>query len=202
MRVLLSLLSLAAMACLLSACSFAPVSTPAVAKYFLQPLPQQLPEPTERMHKGSVLIMPIKSAPGYNSNNMHYVITPYQLQTFVTHQWVSPPAVMWQPILVSSLRHAGVAVVVSTPTPVQTDYSVQVHLYQFEQNFQRPQSVFDLTATAQVQNNHTGKVIALKSFSTHVPAQANTPYGGVLAANQAIAQMDAKISRFVVDSIH
>ena len=40
-------------------------------------------------------------------------------------------------------------------------------------------------------------MVAQRTFTVRVPAQANTPYAGVLAANQAVADMNVKIIRFI-----
>ena len=176
----------------LTGCSLGPVATPTVARYFLQ-APANQPVVQHKHKKTSLLLASIASAPGYDSTAMHYVITPYQLQSFATHAWVSPPAQLWQPILMQSLQKSGLLTIVQTPTPIQTHYRLQVTLNHFEQNFQKPQSVFNMGASVQLQNIVSGKVIASKTFNISIPAQTNTPYAGVLAANQAIAIMDENI---------
>ena len=180
----------------LSACSLGPVDTPEVAHYFLQ-VPPMKPI-SHQVHQNSIMVAPIQSAPGYSTDAMRYVITPYQLQSFATHSWISPPAQLWQPLLESALSQAGAGIIVHSPSPIQAKYHLGIVLNRFEQNFQKPQSVFDMTATAVLQNVATGKVLGQKTFAVTVPAQKNTPYAGVLAANQAVAKIDQQIASFLL----
>lgn len=184
---------------LLTACSLGPVKTPEVAQYFLQAPPVKQEVVTHEHH--SILLATIESAPGYQTNAMHYVITPYQLQSFSTHAWVSPPAKLWQPILENAIEQSGLGVVVHVPTPAQTQYRLNVRLDRFEQNFQQPQSVFVMQASVVLQGVKTGRVIAQHTFTVTVPAQTNTPYAGVLAANQAVGEMNQKIVNYLIRTI-
>jgi cholesterol transport system auxiliary component len=183
----------------LAACSLGPVQTPPVGQYFLQAPPvlvQRAP-----LLQRSILIATIQSAPGYETNAMRYVMTPYQLESFTTHAWVSPPAQLWQPLLEAALQQSGIGMIVHTPIPVQTHYRLDIRLDHFEQNFQKPQSVFLMQASVMVQNVYTGHLMGAKTFRVSVPAQTNTPYAGVLAANTAVVQMDREIVSYVVNQL-
>jgi len=193
----LKLLGATSLTLALAACSFGPVKTPSVANYFLQPLDIQMKYSHTAKHPKTILVATIQSAPGYQTNAMHYVITPFQLQSFATHAWVSPPAKLWQPILQTALTHAQVGAIVATPTPVQADYRLDVRLNRFEQNFQKPQSVFVMQASVVLQNIHTGRVAGQRTFNIRIPAQKSTPYAGVLAANKAVSEMDKDIISYL-----
>lgn len=179
----------------LASCSLGPVPAPPVAQYFLQAQPTT----TQAMssHPKVILLSAIQSAPGYQTNAMLYVMTPYQLESFTMHAWVSPPAQLWRPLLESALQQSGVGMIVHAPISVQADYSIHVHLNRFEQNFQKPQSVFLMQASVVLQKVKTGQVMSEKTFSVSVPAQANTPYAGVLAANIAVETMDEEIAGYL-----
>jgi cholesterol transport system auxiliary component len=181
----------------LTACSLGPIKTPPVAQYFLQPLDIHMKYAYHRGRPKTILMASIQSAPGYQTNAMHYVITPYQLQSFSTHTWISPPAKLWQPLLETALSHAQVGIIVHTPTPANTDYRLDIRLDKFEQNFQKPQSVFVMQATVTLQNIHTGYVTGAKTFDVTLPAQKNTPYAGVLAANRVVSEMDKDIVAYL-----
>ena len=179
----------------LAACSLSPVPTPEVAQYFLQVTPAPVHQASK--HHRTIFLATIQSAPGYETTAMCYIETPYQLQSFTTHAWISPPAQLWQPLLESALQQSGVGMIVHTPIPVETDYRLDVHLNRFEQNFQKPESVFFMQASVLLQNVKTGRVMGEKTFSVSVPAQTNTPYAGVLAANSAVGKIDREIISYL-----
>ena len=78
---------------LLSACSFGPIAAPEVSHYFLQGAPADMHHIISAKHV-SILVAPIVSAPGYETSAMHYVLTPYQLQSFVKHASESACTIM------------------------------------------------------------------------------------------------------------
>ena len=184
------------LALVLTAC-LGPQDVPNESTYTIKSLKPSVNHRSARTSMTLLVSEPV-AAPGYDSSKMRYMITPYKLQSFSKNKWVAPPANMLLPVFVQSLLKSGYfKAVVTSPFSGLTDYNLQTDVLEFEQNFMRPQSRFVVTVQADLVNSHTNKIQASRRFSSIVPAQQNDPYGGVMAANQAVAQVSSQIAQFV-----
>lgn len=186
---------------LISLCACSPIKVPNVATYSLTTL--QASAQTKNSHSGSTLGVGVPSAsPGYEGTDMIYMLTPYELSSFALHRWVAPPAQMILPLVVQALRAKGYfKAVVSTPYSVQTNYRLDFQVLKLQQNFLLPVSREEVVIQVNFFNNRTNQVIASRRFSATVAAGNNTPYSGVLAANQAVARLSQQIASFAVRAV-
>lgn len=151
--------------------------------------------------KTLLVTLPIASS-GYNSAHMIYVMVPYQLRSFSNHHWVAPPAELLLPLIANRLRaenyfHA----VVTSPFSGVANYQLNIQLVTLQQEFLQPQSRVRLMLEVTLQNIQTGRVIVNRIFEIVVPTTENTPYGGVLATNEAVHQLLHQIAKFVVTRV-
>lgn len=148
----------------------------------------------------TLLVSMPSAGPGLDSWQMLYRTYPYQLNAFADNRWVAPPAQLLMPLLAQSIRNTGCfRAVVTPPVSGTVTYVLNTELLAFHQEFLgKTNSRFRLTLQASVVNAVTSQIIASQYFSTVVPAPANTPYGGVFAANQAVKYLFPQIAEFVV----
>lgn len=153
----------------------------------------------QAVSSGTLLVTTPNASPGYNSAQMVYVTVPYQLRAFSNHRWVASPAELLLPLIANRLRathyfHA----VVTSPFSGAANYQLNTQLLTLQQEFLKPQSEVRLTLEVTLQKVTTGRVVASHVFQVVVPTSENTPYGGVLATNQAVHQVLEQVAEFVV----
>ncbi len=193
---LLRVFSLCLMALTLSACSLlSPVALPTINNYSLnQSATQKVAAKTN--HKTVLVAIPTAS-PGFQSTQMIYLLKPYQLQAFSKNAWIAPPAQMLQPLIVQSLRNAGVFhAVIAAPTVVSTDVRLVAHLLQLQQNFIAGPSRIEIAIQVDLINKNND-AIASRRFTQIVVCKQDNPQAGVIAANQATQLILQQVVRFV-----
>ncbi len=181
----------------LTACSpLSPVKLPAVKTYNLHGVSKQ--RVTRHGRPLTLLVsQPVASA-GYQTEQMIYIEKPYQLQAFASNSWIASPANMLKPLIAESLRNSGLYhSVVTTPFAGLTDRRLDVRVLYFYQDFIQSPSRVRVALQLNFINSKTSRVMASKRINAVVIAKQRTPYGGVLAANQATRILMQKIVRFV-----
>lgn len=152
----------------------------------------------QRAHGATVVLVSTPSAaPGYDTADMIYTKNRYQFDHFSTHKWRAPPAEMLQPLLVKSLQNSGCfATVASAPYSGVSDITLSTQLLALHQEFlgNRSQERMDIDVT--LLDSNSNQALASQRFSCVIPATAD-PYGGVIAANEATAELMDRISAFV-----
>ena len=179
----------------LSACG--PVVVPLVSYYQIgdSRLIKVLPAKTYL----TILVSTPLADPGYQTSEMMYMLTPYQLSSYANNQWVAPPSQMLLPLFVQALRQTGYFfAVVSPPFIGVTNYRCETRLLKLRQEFFLSISQVRLTVQALLIKNSTNRIIASQLFEVLISAPSNNPYGGVLAANQAAAIISYRIALFCV----
>lgn len=183
---------------LLAGCSFmSPVSVEPMKSYRLTQInPNTLHATPSNM---TLLVSIPTTAPGYESSMMAYVEQPYQITYFTKNRWVSAPAGMLAPLLVQSLQNTGrFKAVIAAPYAGFSDVRLDVVVIDFYQDFTQKPSRERVTLLAQLVDLHTHRVIAKTRMAEVVLAASEDPYGGVVAANQAVAQALGQLAQFVV----
>jgi len=194
-----SLLLIAGLALMLGSCG--PVKLASQYNYSISDM-QSAKTASYRQAGSTILVSQPAANPGYDTASMIYMITPYELKSYSQSQWVAPPAQMLMTVMASSLRRTGFfAAVITPPFSGVTNYRLDTQLIKLQQEFLLPTSQEHLTMLATLISNNSNRVLATKQFDIVIPTQENNPYGGVLAANLAAAQLSAQLSNFVVGSI-
>lgn len=183
---------------LLNACS--PVKTPVSNQYKLDSFNSK---PLGRnLAKQSILITAPEAAAGYQSSEMLYIKKPYELSAFANNAWVDQPANMLLPLLAQSLQRSGYFfAVTSSVNSEHTDYRLDTQLIELQQNFLKKPSQIDFVAKVVLTHMSDNRVIASRLISQHINCPADTPYGGVIAANLATKRFTAEVSDFVVSQV-
>lgn len=155
----------------------------------------------ERSNK-SILVSQSDAIAGYQTEQMLYTQTRYRLDAFANNSWISPPAAMLTPLIVQSLQHSHYFYAVAAgPNADKTDYRLDTQLIQLQQNFLTKPSSLEFTAQVVLTRVSDNRVMASKTFLEKIPCPADTPYGGVIATNNAVKAFTARVTRYVIQEL-
>lgn len=170
---------------LVTACT--PAKLPEKQRYTLNRASHQV---VARLPRAVTLqVNSIVAAPAFQNKDMIYLEKDYQLKSFAHNEWVAPPGLILTPLVVESLRASQAFKEVLPPlTTGKADYRVDLQLLSLQQSFTPQASTLDLVLTAQIIDLSNRKPIGTQRFEIHEPCKSRDPYGGVLAANQAVEQ--------------
>ena len=182
----------------LTACTvFKPVANVPAHTYLL--MPARLDIPAAKPGKLTLAVGHPHAIQAYNTKRMAYVKKPYEIAYFSENHWADTPADMLQPLMVEALQKTGrFRAVTAAPSIGQENLLLSMQLLRLQQVFLQSPSEVQLTLRAQLINAATRKIIATKLFTITQPAQQDTPYGGVVAANQAVAKLLKQLADFCV----
>ena len=143
-----------------------------------------------------------RAAAGFDGPQMAYVRRTHKLEYFRENQWVDAPAVMLMPLVAAALEGSGAfGAVMQSPTGVPGQFRLELDLIRLQQEFTSTPSREHFTLRAHLMNSATRQVIAWHEFDATVPAASDDPYGGVMAANQAVRQVLDELAAFCSDTI-
>jgi cholesterol transport system auxiliary component len=153
-------------------------------------------------HKTTLLLTAPEAVAGFETEQMLYMKKPYQIAPFAKNAWVSPPADMLFALLTQSIQSTGYFhAVVTSPYNLGADYRLDTQLLMLKQNFLKKPSVLEFAAKSVLTRIKDNQVLASQVVHIDVPAVNDTPYGGVIAANEAVRQFTARTARFVLINI-
>lgn len=176
---------------------FAPITLPPKKLYTLNPSGIKIK--TYRATNNTLLILPTQASDDIDNKKMAYVQKRYQLSYFSEHGWAAEPASLINTLIANALRQTKFfKAVVITPFIGTTNLKLATSLSVLQQNFTVNPSQEQFQLSAQLINANTGKVIAEKTFNYSIKTQYNNPYGGVIAANQAVKMMLQSLTEFVI----
>lgn len=181
---------------LLWGCSvFSPVKTDPTNTYILNTLPRPIVK--KYAPRINIMVMEPEANSLYETTQMAYSTQPYKIAYFSKNNWADTPAQMLQSLLVQTLQDTHHFHSVGVPSALgHYDYVLSTQLQNFEQRFFGRMSEMVVTVRVQVIRVATNQVVAAKQFSVTEMAPENTPYGGVVAANQAVAKVLGQMAQF------
>lgn len=145
----------------------------------------------------TLVLSPPHAAAGFDSQQMIYLRQPHQLEYFRLSQWVNAPAVMLSPLVAAALEAGGTfGAVLQSPTSVSGDFRLDLEVLRLQQEFLTTPSRVHFTLRAHLINVATRQVIGAREFDVIVPAKSDDPYGGVVAANQAVRSVLVELAEF------
>lgn len=150
----------------------------------------------------SILVSQPDAIPGYQTEQMLYIDKPFELSNFAHSAWISSPANMLYPLITQSLQHSHYFyAVASGPDVDKTDYRLDTQIIELQQNFLTKPSVVELIANVVLTHIADNRIVSSRIIDERVPCPTDTPYGGVIAANQAALAFTAKLSNFVINRV-
>jgi cholesterol transport system auxiliary component len=131
---------------------------------------------------------------------MIYLREPHKLEHFSASEWVDPPALMLGPLLVAAVQNSGAfRAVVLKPGAASGEYRLDTEIVRLQHEFDRQPSSVRFTLRAYLIDDQSRRVLAWREFDERVPARSEDPYGGVVAANQAVQNALTKLARFLAE---
>lgn len=150
----------------------------------------------------SILISQPEAATGYQTEQMLYSRKPYEILPFAHNAWIGPPASMLFPLIMQTLQQSGYFyAVATTPYADKADFRLDTQLIELQQNFICIPSQIEMVVKVVLTKIDTNTILGSRILRQRINCPEDTPYGGVIAANQAAAQFTALLSTFVIDTI-
>lgn len=171
--------------------------------YLLAPDPPPGAEgPDRRARTGPLLLVSLpEAAAGYGTRRMAYLERDYRLDYFADHEWVDTPAAMLAPLLVRSLRERAPFVEVSEETRgIGGGLRLDTTIESLYQDFRTRPSRVQVSLRVRLVDPDGGRILASRVFTATEPATTDDPYGGVVAANRALAQLLPQIADFAAEA--
>ena len=150
----------------------------------------------------SLLVSTPLSSAGYASSRMVYVEQAHRLNAFARHQWADSPARMLEPLLIEAAQHSGLfQVVTGFDARVPTELRLDTQLLYLRQRFDTQGSEVQLALRVNLIDVKNSRVLAGSVIRVQRPAGEATPYAGVLAANQAVAELLIELQGFLAKTV-
>ena len=157
------------------------------------------------MHRAdgpSLLIAPMRAAPGFDTRDMAYTRHAHELEYFTRHRWVDAPARMLEPLLLQAAEQTGLLRSVSAAgSGAQVDLRLDSSLLYLRQVCRLEPSELQLGVRASLIEVSSGRVIDERTLTVSEPLEVRTPYAGVQAANRALARLLAELQDWLAEQI-
>lgn len=135
-----------------------------------------------------LLVSQPQAEPGFETQRMVYVKRPYELEYYAVNQWADAPVRMFTPLMVQVLNQAGAwRAVIPLPSSIHGDYRLDTHGFLIQQEFLQQPSRVRVMVRTQLVDLKESTVLSTRAFEVVENATSENPYGGVQAANRAVA---------------
>lgn len=138
-----------------------------------------------------------QAASGFDTSRIIYIRQPHKLDYFAHSQWVDTPSTMLLPLITRTLeQQSAFSAVVRAPTSAAGKLRLDVEIIRLQHEFISQPSQVHFTLRAHLMDATTRQIVAGREFNARVPAATEDPYGGVVAANQAVQNVLAELAVF------
>jgi cholesterol transport system auxiliary component len=149
----------------------------------------------------TLLISTPRAAAGFDSPRIIFVREAHKLEYFAHNEWVDTPARMLAPLVVAAVENSGAfKAVVHAPSSASGDLRLDTEILQLQQEFEGGTSQVRFALRANMVEDASRRVVASRVFESLVSAPSANPYGGVVAANQAVQSVLANVATFCVET--
>ncbi|HLX53647.1 MAG TPA: ABC-type transport auxiliary lipoprotein family protein [Aquella sp.] len=175
----------------LSSCGmFLPVKTPEIHTYQLEAVKhKELQTQCPANDSNAILqVTYVRADAPYDTINMYYSDSPYKLDSYAVHQWVSlPSAMLTQAIQQKILLSCKYASVINIDFMTSAKYRLTNQVVNFKQIISKDSATFNMTVISHLVDNRTNQVIKSNTFDIELPV-APSPQGYIDGANQATSK--------------
>ncbi|SHE59699.1 cholesterol transport system auxiliary component [Microbulbifer donghaiensis] len=195
-RFLLAALS----AALISSCTlFAPVDNE-IRVGVIDKLPLAIPQRDTRA--ATLVVLPPSINPVYDTVRMAYRVRPYQVDYFSQYEWGASPREMLLPLLVQTMESTHYfGAVITPPYFGPYSYALRTEILELTQDFTSDPATLRLSLRVQITDGASKRIIATRAISLREPMLQNTPYAGVVAANDATAKALQQVAGFALETV-
>lgn len=152
--------------------------------------------PARDATRPTVLIAQPLARPGYDGPRMAYVKKAHEICFFARHQWVAAPAQMLVPLLIEALELDGRLHAVRNAAGLAPPLRLETEIVALQQEFTEQPSRTRFALRAQLVDVAERRTLATEAFEALEPAPSEDPYGGVLAANRAVARVLGDLAKW------
>ena len=164
------------------------------------PVPPAVGRPTVSTAPTLIVSAP-RAAAGFDSPHIIYLRQPHKLEHFAHSEWMDTPARMLSPLLVAALENSGAfRAVVHAPTSASGELRLDTEVLQLQHEFEGQPSRVRFVLRANLVEDATRRVIATRAFEAVATAASEDPYGGVIAANQAVQTVLEQLATFCAET--
>jgi cholesterol transport system auxiliary component len=148
----------------------------------------------------AIAVAPPGARPGFDGPRMAYVTRPYEVQYFARHQWVDAPARMLAPLLADALGRGGRLDAMQGGERVAPALRLETEVVVLQQEFDAQPSQVRFTLRARLLDLAERRELANSTFEAVEAAPSDDPYGGVVAANRAVARVLDEVAKWCTES--
>ena len=178
-------------------CSMLPAAPPPDNIYLLDGGPAPPHAISPHSHDRVIAVSMPRERAGFGTVRMVWVSQPHQLEVYARNRWADTPARMLTPLIARALQHSGAfQAVVQSPSGIASELRLDTELIRLQQDFTVKPSEVRFTLGVQLINTATQHVIATAEFDETEVCDSEDAYGGVRAANRALARLLVKLAEF------
>jgi cholesterol transport system auxiliary component len=135
-----------------------------------------------------LLVSQPQAEPGFETQRMVYVKRPYELEYYALNQWADTPVRMFTPLMVQALNQNDPwRAVIALPSSIRGDYRLDTHGFLLQQEFLQQPSRVRVMVRTQLVDLKESTILSTRAFEVVENTTSENPYGGVQAANRAVA---------------
>lgn len=147
-----------------------------------------------------VVGMPAAAA-GFDSQRIVYTRQAHKLESFAHSEWIDPPARMLAPMIVAAIEASGAfRAVVRAPSPAAGDLRLDTEVLLLQHEFDNQPSRVRFALRVYLVEEATRRIVASRDFESVSMALSDDPYGGVVAANAAVAGVLGNLATFCAEA--
>ena len=147
-----------------------------------------------------VVGMPAAAA-GFDSQRIIYTRQAHKLESFARSEWIDPPARMLAPMIVAAIEARGAfRAVVRAPSPAAGDLRLDTEVLLLQHEFDNQPSRVRFALRVYLVEEATRRIVASRDFESVLMALSEDPYGGVVAANAAVASVLENLATFCAEA--
>ena len=136
-----------------------------------------------------LLVSPPQPDPGFDTPRMVFLKRRYELEYYSFNQWADTPARMLTSLLVETLsRDRRWRAVAPMPSSIRGDYRLDTYGLVVQQEFFQQPSRTRVTGRMQLVDLKNQRIVGTRTFEAVEDAPSEDAYGGVVAANRAVAK--------------
>lgn len=149
----------------------------------------------------TLVVSPPRAAAGFDSQRIIYVRQPHKLEYFTHSEWIDTPARLLSPLVVAALENSGAfRAVVQAPSSASGELRLDTEVLQLQHEFETQPSRVRFALRAYLVEDATRRIIATRDFEAVATAPSEDPYGGVIAANQAVRTVLENLAAFCAEA--
>ncbi|MDQ3267817.1 MAG: ABC-type transport auxiliary lipoprotein family protein [Pseudomonadota bacterium] len=150
----------------------------------------------------TLIISPTHAAAGFDSQRIIYMRQPHKPEYYAYNEWVDTPARMLAPLIVNAIEHSrAFRAVIQMPSPAAGELRLDTEVVRLQHEFLSQPSRVRFTLRAYIVNSATRRVLTSHEFDALIVTTSEDPYGGVVAANQAVSNVLEELATFCVETI-